>query len=376
MRKVLLKNSILILILIMLSACVSSLKKVPAVRKELFGVHKGKEVYLITLMNKSGNLLKLCSYGARITWVEVPDRNGVKDNVTFGYDTFESTINGDYSFGTVMGRYAHRIAKGKFVLDGIEYNLPKNDGRNSFSGGREGWHSVVWDTEIPERSEYPSVKFLYMSPDMEAGYPGNMNVEVVYSWTDKNEIIIDYKCTTDKKSVVNVTNHAYFNLHGAGNGDILDHELTIKASAFTPVDSFMIPTGEIRPVAGTPFDFTTPHRIGERINDSDSQLIIGKGYDCNFVLDNKTEPDVIVYEPTGGRLLEVMTDQPGLQLYTGNYLNGKKIGHGGKPYNFRSGLALETAHFPDSPNHPEFPSTVINPGEIFRSRTIYRFSVK
>jgi aldose 1-epimerase len=285
-------------------------------------------------------------------------------------------ITGDYSFGTVMGRYAHRIAKGKFILDGVEYNLPLNAGQNSFSGGPAGWHSVVWNAEVVRDSEFPAVKFTYVSPDMEAGYPGSMNVEVLYTWTDKNEIVMDYTCSTDKKTVINITNHAYFNLHGAGNGDILDHELTIKASAFTPVDSLMIPTGEIRPVAGTPLDFTVPHRIGERINENYEQLVIGRGYDSNFVLDNKEEVDATVYEPVSGRMLEFITDQPGMQLYTGNYLNGTKIGHGGKIYNYRSGLCLESGHFPDSPNHPEFPTTVLNPGKTFKSTTIYRFSVK
>ena len=211
---------------------------------------------------------------------------------------------------------------------------------------------------------------------MEEGFPGNVHAEVVFTWTDRNEIIMDYKCTTDKKTVLNVTNHAYFNLHGAGNGNILDHELVIKASAFTPVDSVMIPTGEIRLVAGTPFDFTMPHAIGERIDDDYEQLILGKGYDHNYVLDNTDEPDVSVYDPVSGRVLEVFTDQPGMQLYTGNFLNGSIKGHGGKPYNYRSGLCLESGHYPDSPNHPEFPSTVLNPGETFRSRTVYRFSTR
>jgi aldose 1-epimerase len=366
----------LTLVAVIISSCNQSSRNMEIVKKEVFGTHKEKEVYLLTLTDKAGNILKLTNYGARINWIEVPDRNGKKHNVTFGYDTFESTEKGDISFGPIMGRYAHRIAKGKFTLDGVEYNLPLNAGKNSWSGGNDGWHNVVWNTEVVKDSKFPAVKFSYVSPDMEAGLPGTVNAEVIYTWTDNNEIVMDFTCTTDKKTVINLTSHAYFNLHGAGNGDILDHQLTVKASAFTPVDSFMIPTGEIRPVAGTPFDFTTPHIIGERIDEKDEQLIIARGYDCNFVFDNKEEVDAMVYEPVSGRMIEVITDQPGMQLYTGNFLNKTKIGHGGKVYNLRSGLCLETAHFPDSPNHPNFPTTVLNPGETFKTTTIYRFSVR
>jgi aldose 1-epimerase len=346
------------------------------VKKEIYGTHQGKEVHLLTLINKAGNVIRLTNFGAKITWIEVPDRNGGKDNITFGYDTFEGTITGDMSFGSVVGRYANRIANGKFTLDGVEYNLPVNNGPNTLHGGPAGWHSVVWETEVLKDSEVPAVRFTYVSPDMEEGFPGTMNVEIIYTWTDNNEIIMDYKCTTDKKTVLNITNHAYFNLHGAGNGDILDHELTMKACAFTPVDSVMIPTGEIRPVAGTPLDFTTPHTIGERIGENYEQLILGRGYDHNYVLDNIEPVDVTVYDPTTGRVLEVITDQPGMQLYTGNFLDGTKIGHGGKPYIFRSGFCLESGHYPDSPNHPEFPTTILNPGKTYKTQTIYRFSVR
>jgi aldose 1-epimerase len=366
----------LILIAVIFASCSQSAKKNEMVRKEVFGNHQGKEVYLLTLTNREGNVIRLTNYGAKITWIEVPDRNGKKENVTFGYDTFDAMINGDMSFGSVVGRYANRIAGGKFTLDGIEYTLPLNNGPNTLHGGPAGWHSVVWNTEVIKDSESPSVRFTYESPDMEQGFPGKVNAEVVYTWTDKNEIVMNYTCTADKKTVVNVTNHAYFNLHGAGNGDILDHELVLKASAFTPVDSVMIPTGEIRQVVGTPFDFTSAHKIGERIGDNYDQLVLGKGYDHNYILDNKEEVDVIVYEPVSGRMLEVITDQPGMQLYTGNFLDGKNIGHGGKQLNFRTGLCLESGHYPDSPNHPDFPSTVLNPGETIKTTTIYRFSVK
>lgn len=374
MKKILLFS--LSMVAILISSCNQSSKNKEMVKKEVFGSHNGKEVYLLTLTNKAGNVLKLTNFGAKINWIEVPDKNGKKDNITFGYDTFDETLKGDMSFGSVVGRYANRIAKGQFTIDGVVYNTPINNGPNTLHGGPAGWHSVVWETEILKDKEFPAVKFSYVSPDMEEGFPGTVNASVTYTWTDNNEIILDYVCTTDKKTVVNITNHAYFNLHGAGKGEILDHVLTLKASAFTPVDSVMIPTGEIRPVAGTPFDFTTPHAIGERIGDNYDQLVLGRGYDHNYVLDNKEEVDVTVYEPVSGRMLEVITDQPGMQLYTGNFLDGKQKGHGGTIYNFRTGLCLESGHYPDSPNHPEFPTTLLNPGDTLKTTTIYRFSVK
>jgi aldose 1-epimerase len=376
MKKTHLLSLTMIAVLIMFSSCNRSLKNKEMVKKEVFGNYQGKEVYLFTLTNKAGNIIKLTNYGAKINWIEVPDKNGKKENITFGYDDFEATQKGDMSFGSVIGRYANRIAKGKFTLDGVEYSLPVNNGPNTLHSGPGGWHSVVWDAEIAKDSKAPSVKFSYLSPDLEQGFPGAVKVSIVYTWTDNNEIVMNYSWSTDKKTVVNATNHAYFNLHGAGNGEIIDHVLTLKASAFTPVDSVMIPTGELRPVAGTPFDFNTPHTIGERIGEKYDQLILGRGYDHNFVLDNKEEVDATVYEPTSGRVLEVITDQPGMQLYTGNFLDGTKKGHGGIPYNHRSGLCLESGHYPDSPNHPDFPTTVINPGETLSSTTIYRFSVK
>lgn len=331
-------------------------------------MHNGKEVYLLTLTNKQGNSIKLNNYGARISWIEVPDKEGRNENITFGYDTFKETINGDRSFGTVLGRFAGGISGGKFTLDGVEYTLSRFP----------GWSSVVWDIDILKNAEYPSVCFKYLSPYMEGGFPGTMNVEVIYTWTDNNEIVIEYVASTDKRTVFNISNHAYFNLHGAGNGDILDHELLIRASAFTPTDSVNMPTGEIRQVAGTPFDFTNPHTIGERIDDDYDQLVLGHGYDHNFILDRKEDEndvDIFVYDPISGRLLEVITDQPGVVLYTGNYLKGDK-GYQGKTYNYRSGLCLETGHFPNSPNHPHFPSTILSPDNKFCSKTIYRFSTK
>jgi aldose 1-epimerase len=365
----------LTLVAILFTACNQSGKNKEIVKKDVFGTKDGKEVYLFTLTNKAGNVIRLTNFGAKITWIEVPDKKGKKDNITFGYDTFDETVKGDMSFGSTVGRYANRIANGKFQIDGVEYMTPKNNGPNTLHGGPKGWHSVVWDSEVLKDKKVPAVKFSYVSPDMEEGFPGTVTVTVVYSWTDDNEIIMDYTWSADKKTVVNVTNHAYFNLNGTGNYDVLNHILILKASAFTPVDSVMIPTGEIRKVAGTPFDFTVPHAIGERIDQKYDQLIIGKGYDHNFILDNKEDVDVIVYEPVSGRMLEVITDQPGMQLYTGNFLDGSKFGHGGKQLNFRAGMCLESGHYPDSPNHPDFPTTIINPGETLKSTTIYRFSI-
>ncbi|MGD0342107.1 MAG: aldose epimerase family protein, partial [Bacteroidales bacterium] len=306
---------------LILTSCSHGGKKA-MVQKELIGTYKGKEVYQMTLTNKAGNVIRLTNFGARITWIEVPDKDGIKENVTFGFDTFDGMIKGDPYFGAVVGRYANRIAKGKFSLDGVEYSLALNNGPNSLHGGPGGWHSVVWESEIIKKAEFPTVKFTYRSPDMEEGYPGNMDVAVTYTWNNRNEIIIDYACTTDKKTVLNITNHAYFNLHGAGNGNILGHQVVIKASGFVPVDSTLIPKGEIRPVAGTPFDFMTPHTVGERIGEKYDQLIYGKGYDHTFVLDNKEEVDASVYDPSSGRFMEVISDQPGIQFYSGNFLNG------------------------------------------------------
>lgn len=346
------------------------------VSKEVLGVHNGSEVCLYTLTNKAGNVLKLTNYGARIESIEVPDKMGVKENVTKGAETFETIIKGDAFGGAVIGRYANRIANAKFTLDGVEYNLPVNNRPNTLHGGRNGWFSKVWSAKILNKGKHPAVKFSYISPDMEEGFPGTVKIEVIYTWTDKNEILIDYAASTDKRTVINVTNHAYFNLHGAGKGYIFDHILTLNASSFTPFNEFMIPTGEIRPVQGTPFDFTVPHSIGERIGQTYENAVIN-GYDHNFVLDNKSKVAATVYDPVSGRIMEVMTDQPGLQLYSGNGLMWKKsVETGSSAVNTRSAFALETQHFPDSPNHPGFPSTVLNPGEKFKSRTIYRFSVR
>ena len=376
MRKhTLLFGSTLALVMLGMVACGNNKSK-DMVTTQSFGTFDGKEVSLYTLTNKKGDVIKLSNYGAAIVEIIVPDRNGKKENITLGYDNFEGYAKGDKYFGKVVGQYANRIAKGKFTLDGVDYTLAINNAPNALHGGPTGWHSRVWDAQVLKNTDFPAVRFTYNKPDMEEGYPGNVVAEVVYTWTDNDEIILDYKVTTDRKTVVNITNHAYFNLHGAGVGDILDHEAVIKASAFTPVDSTLIPTGEIRPVEGTPFDFRTPHLIGERIGMDYDQMKLGGGYDHNFVLDNAEEVDATVYDPSTGRVLEVLTDQPGVQLYTGNFLDGTQTGHGGKVYKYRSGFCLETQHFPDSPNQAAFPSVILMPEEPFLSSTTFRFSVR
>ena len=346
------------------------------VTTENFGSFEGKDVSLYTLKNKQGDIVKLTNYGAAIVEISVPDRDGNKANVTFGYDNLEGYLNGDPYFGKVVGQYANRIARGKFTLDSVEYSLAINNFPNALHGGPTGWHSRVWTGEVLKGTDFPAVKFTYNKPDMEEGFPGNVVAEVVYTWTDANEIIMDYKVTTDRRTVINITNHAYFNLHGAGVGDILDHEAVIRASAFTPVDSTLIPTGELRPVEGTPFDFRTPHLIGERIGEAYDQLILGGGYDHNYVLDNLEEVDAEVYDPSTGRFIQVLTDQPGVQLYTGNFLDGTQTGRGGNVYQYRSGFCLETQRYPDSPNQASFPSVILTPDEPFLSSTTFRFGVR
>ncbi len=351
-------------------------QKAAEVAREVLGDRNGSEVCLYTLTNASGNILKVTNYGARIVRIEVPDKNGNRDNITVGSEKLEMIVRGDPFAGASIGRFANRIANGKFTLDGTEYTLPVNNPPNTLHGGRNGWFSKVWNSEIV-KSGQAAVKFSYVSPDMEEGFPGAVSISVTYTWSDENEIIIEYAASTDKKTVINVTNHAYFNLHGIGKGYIFDHILTLKASKYTPLNSVQIPTGEIVPVKGTPFDFTAPHPIGYKIGEMVGDKIF-EGYDHNFVLDRNEKVCATVYDPESGRVLEVVTDQPGLQFYSG--MGGmrwkKSVESGEKPASTRSAFALETQHFPDSPNHAGFPTTVLNPGEKFASRTIYRFSVK
>jgi aldose 1-epimerase len=345
----------------------------------------GTPVDIYTL--KDGALeAHIITYGGIIQSLKVPDKSGSVADVVLGFDSLDEYVTGNKGyFGAIIGRYANRIAGGKFQLDGKTFNTPLNDGPdkanpvNTLHGGLKGFDKVVWTgKEIPN-----GVELTYVSADGEAGFPGKLTAVVRYTLVGKS-LKIDYSATTDKDTVVNLTNHSYFNLAGAGNGDILKNELKINASHYTPMDANSIPLGEIAPVAGTPFDFRKPTAVGARINDDNDQLKKGHGYDHNFVLDNNARLSTDdsgavaaeVYEPASGRVLEVMTDQPGVQLYTGNFLDGSITGKGGKVYNRRSALCLETQHYPDSPNHPKFPSTELKPGAKYHTVTIYRFSAR
>ncbi|HTZ84168.1 MAG TPA: aldose epimerase family protein [Candidatus Acidoferrales bacterium] len=350
----------------------------PGVQEQPFGTQDGRPVHLYTLTNSHGVEIKAMNYGGIIVSIKVPDRKGQLADIVLGHDKLEGYIPNPPYFGAIVGRYANRIANGEFTLDGKTYHLPKNDGPNTLHGGTDKtFNKVVWDAE-PLKSK-TGVAFSYLSHDGDDGFPGNLHMKVTYTLTDTNELVIDYEATTDKATPINVSQHSYFNLKGQGDGDILDHEIMINADRFTPVDKNLIPTGELRPVKGTPFDFTKSTRIGSRIDDNNEQLVLGHGYDHNFVINRKGSGLVLaarVYEPTTGRVLEVSTTQPGVQFYTGNFLDGTITGKDDKVYKRRYGLCLETQHFPDSPNHPSFPNTILKPGEKFHQTTVFKFSTK
>jgi aldose 1-epimerase len=342
---------------------------------ESFGLMPdGKAVNLYTLRNKNGVEIKVMNYGGIITSLSVPDNHGNFDDVVLGFDSLSSYVKSSPYFGALIGRYGNRIAKGKFEIDGHEYTLPINNGSNHLHGGPMGFDKVYWNIEVPEDSS--SLKLTYLSADGEQGYPGNLTAEVFYYLTDDNELRIEYKATTDKKTVVNLTQHSYFNLGGKKTKDILGHRLKIDADNFTPVDTALIPTGEIRSVKGTPFDFLKAETIGSRINQKDEQLTFGRGYDHNWALNNydgKIRKVATLSEPVSGCSVEIYTTEPGLQFYSGNFLDGTLTGKNNTVYNFRSGLCLETQHYPDSPNQPKFPSVILNPGETYQTTTIYKF---
>jgi aldose 1-epimerase len=349
--------------------------------KHAFGkAEDGQAVDLYVLKNKSGMEVSITSYGGAVVSLKVPDRSGKLADVVLGYDDVQGYVTDKAYFGGIIGRYANRIAHGKFALNGATYTLPKNDGENELHGGTKGFNKRVWTVKDVSGPAGEALELTYHSRDAEEGYPGNMNVKVVYTLTAKNELKIDYVATTDKDTVVNLTNHSYFNLAGQGNGDILNHRLTIHGQQFSPVDATLIPETQSRAVHGTPFDFTQSEPIGARINQDDQQLKFGRGYDHNWVLnsnrDHRLSLAAEVYEPGSGRILEVWTTEPGLQFYSGNFLDGSVHGKEGKVYSYRFGFCLETQHFPDSPNHPAFPSTILKPGQRFQSTTVYKFSAR
>lgn len=362
----------------LLFAQTKSAKHGSGVQQKEFGTHEGRPVNLYTLKNAHGVEIQAMNYGGIIVSIRVPDRKGEFADIVLGHDKLEGYIPNPPYLGAIVGRYANRIANGTFTLDGKTYTLPKNDGPNTLHGGTtRTFNQVVWDAE-PLKGKN-GVAFSYLSKDGDDGFPGNLKVKVTYTLTDNNELGIDYEATTDKATPINVSQHSYFNLKGEGNGDILDHEVMINADRFTPVDKSLIPTGELRPVKGTPMDFTKPTKIGARIDDNYEQLQLGHGYDHNFVINRKGPGMVLaarVSEPTTGRVLEVSTTQPGVQFYSGNFLDGTVTGKEGHVYKRRYGLCLETQHFPDSPNHPKFPSTILKPGETFHQKTVFKFSAK
>jgi aldose 1-epimerase len=350
------------------------------ITKEPFGTTAdGTTVDLYTLTNANGCEVTITNYGGIVVSLRVPDREGNLSDVVLGFDSFESYLGSHPHFGALVGRYGNRIGKAKFTLDGVEYTLAANNGENHLHGGLVGYDKVVWEAEVVEDDDGPALRLEYLSPDMDEGYPGSLSMEVLYRLTDDNDLRIDYRATTDKKTVVNLTHHSYFNLENGGASAVLGHELMIVADRFTPVDEGLIPTGELRSVEGTPMDFRQPVAIGARIDQEDEQLVYGRGYDHNWVLNNQDGTLALaarVYEPVTGRVIEVYTTEPGLQFYAGNFLDGSQVGKGGVAYEHRSGFCLETQHFPDSPNRPEFPSTVLEPGEVYTQKTIYKFSTK
>ena len=349
------------------------------ISKNLFGkTPDGQEVNIFALINKNGMKAMVLNYGGMITQLWTPDRNGKYQDIILGYDNISGVLADKYYFGVVVGRYANRIAGGTFTLDDKLYRLARNDGDNHLHGGIKGFDKVVYKAEIIAGKTGPSLKLTYLSKDGEEGYPGNLNVSVYYTMAETNELSIEYIATTDKRTVINLTNHMYFNLTADYERDILQHELQINADRFTPIDITSIPTGELLPVKGTPLDFTKPSPIGVRIDKDYKQLKYARGYDHNFVL-NKTDifsPAAKVYEPTSGRILEVLTTEPGIQFYNGNFLDGTGTVKNGKIVKYRSGLCLEPQHFPDSPNKPDFPSTVLDPGQTYYSKTEYKFSIQ
>ena len=371
------KLIVILFLTIFYSSC--SEKKQTAMEKtsDTTAITPRLEMYALT--NKNGLTMTVTNYGGRILTLNVPDKNGKMDDVVLGYDSLPKYLTGGGVYGAMIGRFGNRIAKGRFTIDSTEYQLAINNGINSLHGGPKGFHNQFWQATPIKNGDADALELRYKSLEGEEGYPGTLDVKVVYTLTNENEVVIDYEASTDKPTIINLTHHSFFNLQGEGEGDILGHEVIINANHFTPVDNGLIPTGEIKSVKGTPFDFLTKHTIGERINNDDEQLKFGKGYDHNWVLNKKEAGSLTlaatVTEPTSGRVMEVLTTEPGMQFYTGNFMNGKDIGKSGKSYIYRSAFCLETQHFPDAPNHKNFPNTVLSPGEKYQQKTIYKFSI-
>lgn len=336
---------------------------------------EGKPTALYVLKNKNGVEACITNYGGRLVSVMVPDKNGKMTDVVLGYDNIGQYVQSDGNYGALIGRYGNRINQGKFTLDDVEYTLPQNNGAHCLHGGPQGYHARMWDAK---QLNDQALELTYLSKDGEAGFPGNLDIKVTYTLTDDNAVGIKYEATTDKKTVVNLTNHSYFNLSGVPGSDVLDQLVMINADNYTPVDSTLIPVG-VSPVDGTPLDLRTPVAIGKQINDPFQQLVFGRGYDLNWVLNTNGDKNVLAakaYSPTSGIALEVYTNEPGIQFYTGNFMDGKDTGKHGVLYPHRGALCLETQHYPDSPNHPDFPSVVLNPGEKYLSECIYKFTVE
>ena len=351
-----------------------------SIDKQSFGkTDDGTAVDIYTLKNASGTEVRITNYGGIVVSLKVPDKNGKFDDVVLGYDNLDGYLKNNSPYmGALIGRYANRIAKGKFSLNGKDYQLAVNNGPNHLHGGLKGFDKVVWTAKALRVANGAALRLTYVSRDGEENYPGKLTATVVYTLTDANELRIGYSATTDQRTVVNLTSHSYFNLAGQGSGDILKHQLFMNASRFTPTDAGAIPTGELKGVRGTPFDFTKPTDIGARIEQDDQQLKFGNGYDHNFVLikGKRLSLAAIVSEPSSGRVMQVYTTEPGMQFYSGNFLDGSITGKDGKVYNRRYGLCLEAQHYPDSPNKPKFPSVVLNPGQRYTQTTIYKFSAK
>jgi aldose 1-epimerase len=383
MRKTMdpLNGSVLMIGAVLCAACLFGFAAASpggSISKESFGkTGDGQAVDIYTLRNAKGSEARITNYGGIVVSLKVPDKQGKFGDVVLGYNTLGEYIKETPYFGCLVGRYGNRIAKAKFKLNGKEYTLAANNGPNSLHGGIKGFDKAVWQARAIQGQAEPALELQYLSKDGEEGFPGNLKVTALYTLTDDNALRLDYTATTDKDTVVNLTQHSYFNL--AGKGDVLGHEVMINAERFTPVDSNLIPTGELKPVKGTPFDFNKPTAIGARINQDDEQLKFGKGYDHNWVI-NKPAGQLglmaRVYEPTSGRVLEVLCTEPGLQFYTGNFLDGKLKGKGGWVYQVRNGFCMEPQHYPDSPNQPNFPSVVLRPGQTYKNTIIYRFSTK